>query len=185
MKKQCVLQFPAIVVLMCSLYSCMAGGKYAEPVTTGMGESSIEIVFHPGASAFPTRMVEKLGNELAFRNNTVTIVNITKNPGYFLDKQRYDALVIISPVYGATTMQPVREFLKVNAPFSMPVFALLTGFFASTGKNKDISILEGFLAELNSNLTAGIKIGTAAGSATIDSQIKSLCNSIGQAISIE
>jgi flavodoxin len=99
---------------------------YEYPVILGSDGSSgrIAIVYHPGATAFTKSMVRRLGEELASRGYIAAL--FTANPGLSLDQASYTGLVIGSPVYGAEIRPPVKDFIFANAPFSIPIFALLT-----------------------------------------------------------
>jgi hypothetical protein len=182
MNRRPLLPVSALVVLMGFLWSCQSCEPAFDmvPVTGGDGEMSIEIVYHPGASGLPTRVARRLQDELVARGYTVS--RVQSSPEYVLDQDLCDALVVVSPVYGSTTRPELREFLRANSPFSVPVFAALTGFFPAAGDKRDLPILEGLLEELGSGLAGGIKIGTMVGSRKIDVLIAPLCDQIELAV---
>jgi hypothetical protein len=152
----------------------------AEPVVEGEGEVSILVAYHPGASLFPRRIASRLQDALAERGYVVT--RTPSDPTYVVDQSRNSVLVVVAPVYGSTTPRVLREFLEANAPFSVPVFALLTGFFQAAGEKRDLPILDDTLGGYDEALSGGVKISTFSTRRRIDELIRSLCDQIDAAL---
>ncbi len=152
---------------------------YKDPVVLGSDGSSgrIAIVYHPGATAFTESMVTRLGQELASRGYIATL--FTANPELSLDQGSYTALVLGSPVYGAEIRPPVKDFIIANAPFSIPVFALLTGGFGTAWyEENDLPALINFLKQANVSLTACVKIAAGSFEPEIKKRIAYLSDAI-------
>jgi hypothetical protein len=110
------------------------------PVIMGKGfpSGSIAIVYHPGGSAFPRKVILSLADTLAVRGYSVAI--FTANPQLSIDQKQYAAVILGSPVYGGEIRPPLLGFASANSPLKIPVFGVLTGGFR-TGKEND---LEGY-----------------------------------------
>ena len=174
---------PIVALIVACLCSCQ-GCRHVfdmEPQIAGNGEMWIEVVFHPGASLRPTRLSRQIQEALVERGYTV--VRAPSNPDYELDQERCDALVVISPVYGSTTRRDLRDFLSANAPYSVPIFAALTGFFQPAGEKRDLPILNDFLEEHGAALAGGVKISTLNGPGKTAGLIAVLCDQIDQYLS--
>ena len=184
--KQCRLSsrtlYPALIIIF--LFSCCNGEDivYDNSLIADPDNAQISIIYHSGVSGFSKKMAGKLECELIARNYAAAKVEV-KSEFIINDNQR--AIVLISPVYGATTMPSIRDFIDVNAPVSTPVFALLTGFFPGTAEDKDLPILNGMLEEFESGLTDGVKIGIIDSGKKINEKINSLCDKIVQTLAEE
>jgi len=163
----------------------MAGCKswdlpvHEDPVVMGVGGGSgrIAVVYHPGGSSFPKRTVARLGKDLVLRGYVVTVN--TASPDLPFDTKNYDALVLLSPVYGAQIRPPVRQFVSTHAPFSVPVFVVLTGMFSKGFyENHDLPMLTEFLSHAGVKLTAAVKVATTRFPVHNEGRIRSLCDSI-------
>jgi hypothetical protein len=99
----------------------------AAPVIMGGADSlhTAAIVYHPGGSAFPKRVVTALGEKLAARGCRVVVM--TAHPALGFEEKAFGALVLCSPVYGGVIRPPLQEFVAAHAPFSIPVYAIVTG----------------------------------------------------------
>ncbi len=137
---------------------------YEDPVTLGSDGSSGRIAW----------------NELASRGYVVTL--ITANSARSFHQESFEALVLGSPVYGAEIRPPIQEFISANAPFSVPVFAVLTGFGMTFYEEYDLPNLSKVLDRANVSLAAATKIGTGSSAREIEQRIASLCDAIDMAL---
>ncbi len=141
------------------------------------GSGRVAVVYHPGGSGFPKRTVARLGRELVRRGYVVTVN--TASPDLPLDTKSYDALVLVSPVYGGEIRPPVDQFVSTHAPFSVPVFVVLTGMFAKGFyESHDLPMLTKRLSQAGVMLTAAVKVGTTRLPGYNMARIRSLCDSI-------
>jgi hypothetical protein len=158
----------------------------SQPVTIGSGGSAgrVAVVYDPGASGYPRRTMTRLGEELASRGYVVDLY--IADPGLAFEPGSCDALVLGSPVYGAEIRPALKDFLTAQAPFPVPIFALLTGFFPKALYEKhDLPNLNSFLAQVGVTLTAATKVGTLSSPRFIRERIASLCDAIDGALGKE
>lgn len=156
------------------------------PVSIGSGGSAgrIAVVYDPGGSGYPRRTMTRLGEELVSRGYVVDLYTI--GPGLALEPASFNALVLGGPVYGAEVRPPLKEFVTGHAPFPVPVFALLTGFFPKGMYEKyDLPNLNSFLGQAGVNLNAATKVGTLSSPRFARRRIASLCDSIDKALGNE
>ena len=156
------------------------------PITIGSGGSSgrIAVVYDPGGSAYPRRTMTRLGEELASRGYVVDLY--TTGSGLAFAPESFNALVLGGPVYGAEVRPPLKEFVTGHAPFPIPVFALLTGFFPKGMYEKyDLPNLNSFLGMAGVNLNAATKVGTLSSPRFVRRRIASLCDSIDETLGNE
>jgi hypothetical protein len=147
---------------------------------TGGTAGRVAIVYHPGGSSFPERAIIGLAEELVSRGFVVDIA--TASPQTAIEQSLYCALVLGSPVYGSAVRPPVMDFVSANAPFSMPVFALLTGAFAGFYETYDLPNLVAFAATYDVTITAAIKIKKGASRRRIRRQVGELADELEQAL---
>jgi hypothetical protein len=127
------------------------------PIVMGGGSSSasIAIVYHPGGSGFTKKIVTRLGEDLAARGYAVSIM--TAHPGRAFDQKSYRALILASPVYGGEIRPPLKEFVDAHSPLSLPVFAILAGWFAAFNE-ADLQRLSELASKGGANLKKSIKL---------------------------
>jgi hypothetical protein len=139
-------------------------------VTMGPSDSKVRIaiVYHPGGSPFPKRVVTALGEKLAAQGCSIVIM--TANPGLNFKQTDFDALVLSSPVYGGKVRPPLLDFVSARAPFSMPVYAVLTGGLKGWDEH-NLKALSDALAASKVTTTAAIKVNTKMNAAELDAAL--------------
>jgi len=154
----------------------------SEIISLGAGglAGRVAIVYHPGGSSFPRNVMMELGETLASRDYVVDIS--TASPETLFEQSSYSALVLGSPIYGAEIRPPVADFVSTNAPFSMPVFALLTGAFPGFFDTSDLPNLVAFAATCDVTITKAIKIKKGARPDQVRQQVGELVDAIEQAL---
>jgi hypothetical protein len=157
----------------------------SETVTVGTDGASgrIAVVYHPGGSPFPKTVVTRLGEELASRGYVVDLM--TAYPDIVFEPDIYRALVLGSPVYGAKIRPPINEFVSANAPFAMPVFAVLTGWFGDLYETYDLPALVAFLDQAGVQLAGAVKIVSSADENRLGEQVGLLADQIDKALGNE
>jgi hypothetical protein len=124
----------------------------------------------------PASVVTLLGTELTSRGFIVDVMTATQSLAF--DQGTYSALVLGSPVYGAEIRPPIKDFVVTNAPFSAPVFAILTGMFPDLFESNDLPTLIEFLSQYGVALEAAAKIGTGWDERRIGEQIIQIADKI-------
>lgn len=153
-----------------------------DPVMLGSDAAAVRciVVYHPGASSFVTDTVDELGAELAARGFSVELM--TAGPDKKIPRDSFNALILASPVYGAEIRPPVKEFVAHNAPFTVPVFVLLTGLFPGFYQEYDLPNLEKFLGEYGLTLTAATKLKVGSNATRVRQRTKEFADEIQNAI---
>lgn len=147
------------------------------PVVLGTAKAarSVALVYHAGGSGATKAAVTRLGRDLAARGLSVTM--IAAGPRAVLDQGKYRAIVLGSPVYSGEVRPPVLDFLSANAPLSLPIFAVLTGWFPAM-KDQDLGRLSGPLGHAGGRLVAGVKIGSGSTEAVTARELASIESTI-------
>ncbi len=147
------------------------------PVVIGEGSSSgqIAIVYHPGGSRFTRKIVTRLGEDLAARGYAVSIM--TAHPGLALDQKSYKALILASPVYGGQIRPPLREFVNAHPPISLPVFAILAGWFAAF-KDEDLQRLSELASQKGMKLKETTKLVWGGSGKAFEERIGSFAEAV-------
>lgn len=143
----------------------------SSPVTLGTDGTAgrIVVVYHPGGSSFPTKVATQLGEEAARRGYIVDLM--TADPTAVFDPSGYSAIVFGSPVYGAHVRPPIKDFVDTNAPFGMPVFAVLTGAFPQYYATNDLPALTAFLNEHEVRLSGATKVASGSDENELNEQV--------------
>jgi flavodoxin len=133
--------------------------KSEPPISMGAGPQTrrVAIVYHPGGTGFTKGTVMKLGEELAARGYAVSI--LTAHPGLQFAQDKYDAIILGSPVYAGEARPPIKEFVSAISPLTIPVFVLLTGG-GSSPKEADLERFAKVLTRSGANLRAGTKVNS-------------------------
>jgi hypothetical protein len=150
------------------------------PVFMGEGSSpAVAVVYHPGGSGLMEKIVMSLGRELETRGYSISV--FTANPALSLDRGKYGAIVLASPVYGGEIRPPLRAFISAGPPISIPTYGILSGWFGNYEK-EDLAKLSGIIAGAGGNLRSGIKIPSGSSESPIQARVESLCNEIDAAL---
>lgn len=149
------------------------------PLTMGPPDSrlTVAVVYHPGGSTFPKSVVTELGKDLAAKGCRVTIM--TAHPALELTQSEYDALVLCSPVYGGEIRPPLEDFVRRTAPFSIPVFAIITGGISGV-EEANLRRLSELLARTDTRTVAAVKLLRKARPQTTAARLSSLTEDILQ-----
>lgn len=139
----------------------------------------IAIVFHPGGSGFTRGIVKQLGEDLAQRGYAVTV--LTAHPDVDFDQGAYRALVIVSPVYGGEIRPPLLAFMHAHSPLSIPVFAVLTGWFGAM-RDADLQRLSQATAQDSLTIREAVKIAWGDRAGAKAEKLGSLVNAIAESL---
>ncbi len=137
----------------------------------------IAIVYHPGGSPFPKSVVMSLGEKLAARGCSIVIM--TANPGLSFNQKDFDALVLCSPVYGGEARPPLLDFVSSRAPFSIPVFAALTGGLKGWDEH-NLKAFADALSRSKVKTEAAIKVNKRMSAAEVDAALSGLTDRIAE-----
>jgi hypothetical protein len=129
----------------------------AAPIAIGSPSAPrlVAIVYHKGGSGLALEAATALGEGLASKGCSALL--LSARPGLRLKGGAYAAVVLCSPVYAGQARPPVLDFAAANAPFAMPVFALLSGGGA-TKEGEDLERLSATLALSGIALRGGLKV---------------------------
>jgi hypothetical protein len=147
------------------------GVQAAQTLGSTTSARSIAVVYHAGGSNAVTSAVARLGKDLAARGYSVSM--LAASPRLVLDQRKYRAVVLGSPVYSGQVRPPVLDFVSANAPLSVPVFALLTGWFPAM-KEQDLGRLSPLVGRAGGRLIAGTKIGSGSSEPTVEKGLASI-----------
>jgi len=147
-------------------------------ISTTMGEpggiGTLAIMYDPGMSALPGRIVTDIGRELATRGYLVRIVKADAK--LRLDSSEFGALIVSSPIYAMKPTGLVQSSIAANSGFDRPVFGLLSGF--STTEEDSLSRLSEILVSSRMSLAGGAKIMITDTDEVIGRKLAELCDLI-------
>ena len=126
-------------------------------IGTPKNEKQIIMVYHPGASSFPSDVMRRLADSLAGSGYTITLK--TAHAKLTLPAGKSAVIGLASPVYAGTIRPPLEKFIKDSDLKGRTCFIVLTGGDPSQAE-KDTSKAASLVEERGGMVVDKVKLIT-------------------------